>query len=112
MLTHFLAHLVLQSLRPATWSPLESSSPHATEILQLGEQERPKRGELAKGKAGKRIHASASNSIPYFDREAAMGEHTNTKMRRGIECKDARHQATRRPRQQVRSVERCDDVQS
>lgn len=86
------------------------STSHRNPSAQLARA--AKEGDLAKRKAGKKIHASASNLISYFFREAAMGEHTNTKMRRGSECKDARHQATGRPRQQVRSVERCDDVQS
>lgn len=84
----------------------------ATEILQLGEQERPQICDLAKCKYGKKIHTSASKSIPYFDREVAIAEPINTKTRRGSEWKDARHQTTRRPHQQVRSVERCEDVQS
>lgn len=68
--------------------------------------------DLAKCKAEKKIHTSASKPIPYFDREAAMGEPIDTNMLRGSKCMDARHQTTRRLHQQVSSVERCKDVQS
>lgn len=78
----------------------KSSSPQAKESLQLDERGRPKGAELTRGKAGEKIHATASGPIPYFDRVAAVGEYTNIMMRRGIECKDATHQATRRLRQQ------------
>lgn len=40
--------------------------------------------DLAKCKAGKKIHTSASKPIPYFDREVAMGEPINTKTRRVV----------------------------
>lgn len=105
-----LLRLQYRSVQPH--APAGYQLSQATEILQLGEQERPQMCDLAICKYGKKIHTSASKSIPYFDREVAIAEPINTKTRRGSEWKDARHQTTRRPHQQVRSVEGCEDVQS